>query len=111
MSHPTPHPAPAVVPLRATNGARRPIAFPDATRVDALCKTRANADNATWLRQQERLSAALREADGNGFTRGERQGYVRGVRWGLLCGATGGGLAVACIWIGTALLRAWGLLP
>ena len=94
------------LPRTGTNGAPRPIAFPSRPAVEALCRTRANADNARWQQQVQRRDALVQAAAHEGYAQGERAGYTQGWRWGCVCGICAGGMVVGLVWLGWAHLQA-----
>jgi hypothetical protein len=90
----------AAAPVRAAvNGAKRSISFPDRAQVDALCRTRANSDNARWQAQVEARDALILAAASAGRQEGERAGYTAGWHWGAACGIIAGGSAVGALWV------------
>lgn len=97
----------AAAPVRAAvNGAKRSISFPDRAQVDALCRTRANSDNARWQAQVEARDSLLQAAAHEGYRLGERAGYTAGWHWGLACGICAGGVAVGVLWVAWPALQA-----
>lgn len=103
----------AAAPANGTALPPERIAFPNRSHVNALCRTRANADNERWQKQVEQRDMLVRAAARDAFDQGERSGYSLGWYWGLVCGMCAGAVAVALLWLAWAplqgLLAAWGL--
>lgn len=97
----------------ATHPAPPRIKFPSRANVEALCRTRANADNARWQRQAEQRGMLIAAAHKEGYDVGERAGYLQGWHWGCACGVIAGGAAIGLLWIGWGALQlvltGWGL--
>lgn len=101
----TDNPTVANFRARPANGQPRPIAFPSRERVEQLCRTRANEDNARWQQQVERRDALVQAAAHEAYGRGERAGYTLGWHWGCACGIVVGGVAIGLVWLGWAPLQ------